>query len=451
MREKFQKNIFPKLKPVQIITGFYFLAVTVSTVLLSLPFVRKDGVPWSFSDALFTAVSAVSVTGLTTVNIHETFTAAGLWILIFVLQIGGIGIMALGTLFWLFFRKKIGLQTRRLIMTEQNQTNLSGLVRLLRDVAVIFIIIEIAGAIVLGTYYLKQYTSWQEAYFHGLFSAASATTNAGFDITGTSLITFADDYFVQTVHMILIILGAIGFPVWIELKNFLFRRKENFHFSLFTKVTVLFYFILVLAGALLFLLFEWSDFLADKKMHEAIFYAFFHSVSARSAGFTTMDLSGISGAGMILLSGLMFIGASPSSVGGGIRTTTFAVNLLFLYHFARGNRSIKIFKREIHDEDILKSFVVLIFGVMICFTAVLFICFFEKNLPVAAVVFEVCSAFGTAGMSLGITAEMTLAGKIVLMILMFIGRVGILTFIFIIGGKEEKENFHYPKERIIIG
>lgn len=449
MREKIQL-IINSLRPAQLIVGYYIIVVSISTLLLSLPVAIKSNASWSFMDALFTAVSAVSVTGLTTVNIAETFTTTGLIFLIFILQIGGVGIMALGTFFWLIFRKKIGLKERRLIMTDQNQTNLSGLVRLLKQLLEVFAVTELIGALILGIYFLHYYPNWQEAFLHGFFSSVTATTNAGFDITGASLIPYADDYFIQFVHMILITLGAIGFPVLIEVVNYFKNRKRIYNFTLFTKLTTFTYFALVLVGGILFLLFESNHFLTGRTWYQSLFYAFFQSVSSRSGGLVTLDLGQLSDATLMLLSVLMFIGASPSSVGGGIRTTTFSIVLLFLFQFAKGNQTIKIFKREIYEEDVLKAFVVSIFAILICFFSVVVLCFTE-DVPVLSIIFEVCSAFGTSGMSLGITPELSNIGKIIIILLMFIGRVGILTFLMMIGGKEKKEHFHYPKEHVNIG
>jgi len=442
-----------QITPARIIVGYYIIVVTIATILLSLPISRVKDAEWSFIDAVFTSVSAVSVTGLSTIEVSKTFTPFGTLIFMLILQIGGVGIMTIGTFFWLLFRKKISFKERRLIMADQNQVSFSGLVQLLKQLLIVLTAIELFGALILGTYYLHFYPTWQEAYYNGLFSSISATTNGGFNLTGSSLIPYKNDYFVQFIHMILIILGAIGFPVLIELKNYFFREKDSYErvtFSLFTKITTLTYFLLAAIGAFLFYIFEFGGFLKGKTWHESLFYGLFHSISTRSGGFVTMDLSLLSESTQLLFSGLMFIGASPSSVGGGIRTTTFALTILFLIQFARGNRTIKIFKREIFDEDYLKALVVSIFGVILCFTAILIISYTD-DFPINAIVFEVCSAFGTSGMSLGITPELSVIGKIIIMILMFIGRVGILMFIFMIGGKEKKENYHYPKERIIIG
>ncbi|HAQ07679.1 MAG TPA: Ktr system potassium uptake protein D [Bacillus bacterium] len=446
------KRNLNKLSPAQLIVSYYLIAVVVAMSLLSMPVAIQPGAKWSFLDALFTAASAVSVTGLTVVPTSETFTVPGIFILMFVLQFGGIGIMTLGTFFWLILRKKIGLTERRLIMTDQNQTNMSGLVKLLKEILVIIVLIEILGSIILGVYFLKFFPTWQEAFLQGMFASVSATTNAGFDITGASLIPFANDYFVQSINIVLLTLGAIGFPVLIELKGFLLRRnkKAAFPFSLYTKLTTLTFFGLLLFGAIAIFSFEINLFFADKTWHEAFFYSLFQSATTRNGGLATMDISDFSDPTLLLMSALMFIGASPSSVGGGIRTTTFALNLLFLYHFARGRRSVKIFKRELHPEDVIKALVVSIMAVLICFFAVI-ILMMSENQPLMAIIFEVASAFGTTGLSMGITSELSPFGKIVIIILMFIGRVGVISFLLIIGGKTPKESIHYPKERVIIG
>jgi potassium uptake TrkH family protein len=443
---------FRQLTPAQLIVSYYLLAITVSMGLLSLPFAHKEGVEWTFLDALFTAVSAVSVTGLSTISVADTFNTTGVFILMFVLQFGGVGIMTLGTLFWLLLGKRIGFRERRLIMTDQNQIRLSGLVHLLQQIFYIIILIELIGALILGLHFRNYFSTWKEAFLHGLFASVSATTNAGFDITGASLIPFANDYFVQFVTIILIILGSIGFPVLIETKDFLMNRYKNgkYHFSLYTKLTTLIYFVLFILGTVLIYLFEYKAFFADKVWHEALFYALFQSVTTKSSGLATVDMNQLTEATQLLLSGLMFIGASPSSVGGGIRTTTFALNLLFLFHFARGNRHIKIFKREIHENDVLKSLAVTLLAMILCAISVIILSITENH-SLVAIIFEVTSAFGTTGLSMGITQDLSTTGKWVIMTLMFIGRVGILSFMFMIGGKEKKVHYHYPKERIIIG
>lgn len=449
MKRNHKRN---KLKPAQIIVAFYIIAVIISICLLSLPIALKPGVEWSFLDIVFTAVSAVSVTGLTVVSTHDTFSNTGIFILLFILQFGGIGIMTLGTFFWLLLGKKIGLKERQLIMTDQNQSNLAGLVKLMRQILFIILLIEGFGALILGTYFLNYYPTWQEAYFHGLFASISATTNAGFDITGQSLIPFAQDYFVQFINIILLTLGAIGFPVLIEFKDFISNKKQGtrFRFTLYTKLTTITFFLLMFGGAILILLMEAGEYFKGKNWHESLFYAFFQSTSTRNGGLATMDVSEFSVSTLLVMCVLMFIGASPSSVGGGIRTTTFAINLLLLYTFARGYKNIKIFNREIHEEDIKKSVVVTLLAVLLCFIATVILTRTE-NFTLMEIIFEVCSAFGTTGLSLGVTSQLSPIGEVTITLLMFIGRIGILSFIFLINKSEKETNYHYPKERIILG
>ncbi|PJY98928.1 MULTISPECIES: TrkH family potassium uptake protein [Bacillus] len=443
-------KLIQALSPAQLIAVYYFLAVTVAVILLSLPVAHKQGAEWSFIDALFTAVSAVSVTGLSVVNTADTFSATGIVILAFVLQFGGIGIMTLGTSVWLLMGKRIGLKERKLMMVDQNQSQFSGIVNLMKQILFLILWIEFFGAIILGTYFLTYYDSIQDAYLHGFFASVSATTNAGFDITGSSLIPYRHDYFVQFITLLLIVFGAIGFPVLVEVKDFLFSKNRRYPFSLFTKITTSMFGVLVLFGSIGIYVLEANHLFAGKSWHDILFLSLFQSTTTRSGGLATIDISQLSDPTLLFMSALMFIGASPSSVGGGIRTTTFALNLLALFHFARGNKSVKVFKRELHPADLMKSLVVAMMAILLVFGATLILTITEEH-SLLEILFEVCSAFGTTGLSLGITADLSSVGKCVIMICMFIGRIGILTFLYLIGRKEIEANYHYPKERVIIG
>ncbi|WP_284139292.1 MULTISPECIES: potassium transporter TrkG [unclassified Virgibacillus] len=445
-------NWINKRSPVQMILLFYLLAVILSTALLSLPVAYQKGVSIPFIDKLFTAVSALSVTGLSTITVADTLSVTGIILLAFILQLGMVGIMAIGTFIWLLLGKKIGFKERRLIMTDQNQTKFEGMVRLVKQLFLVLLTIEFFGFLIFSTYFL-QYYSFNEAILHGFFSTISAISNGGFDITGQSLIFYKDDYFVQFVTMLLIIFGAIGFPVLIEVKEYLFAKYDDrryFRFSLFTKLTTATFVILIIAGAFLIFILDYNNFFADKSWHEILFYTFFQSITTRSAGLSTMDVGLLTEQNHLVMSFLMLIGASPSSSGGGIRTTTFALVVIFLITYARGGKSIKLFRREVHDDDLIKAVVVTLLGMFFVFVSVVFISAVEPY-SVTKIFFEVSSAFGTVGLSLGITSELSTASKVVLMILMFIGRVGIVTFLFIFRNNRSTANYHYPKERIIIG
>ncbi len=296
------------------------------------------------------------------------------------------------------------------------------------------------------------YDDWLTSFVHSVFHSISAFTNAGFDIYGDSLATFASDYMVQIVTMLLVLLGAIGFPVLIELYQYIKNKKNNYRFSLYTKITGIMFLALIVGGAAGIWLLEKNLYFASLNWHEKLFYSLFNSVSTRSAGFYTMDLNDFSNPTQMLLATLMFIGASPSSVGGGIRTTTFAVILLTLVNYAAGRSEVRVFRRTVKQEDIIKSFVVFTAATMIVIVSTVLLSYTEhSHLPLISIIFEICSAFGTSGLSMGITGELSSEGKWVLMIIMFIGRIGVLSLLFIFRTNKRKQNFHYPKEDIIIG
>ncbi|MDQ0256460.1 Trk-type K+ transport system membrane component [Evansella vedderi] len=441
------------LSPFRVIVISYIVAMFLFSVLLYLPISSQPGVTVSYSEALFTSVSAVSVTGLTVVNVSETYSGIGVIFLALAIQLGGIGIMTLGTFVWMAFGRKIVLSQRMLIMVDQNQIAFSGLVNLMRGILFVALGIELIGALILGTYYLNYFDTVAEAYYQGAFGALSAFTNAGFDVTGASLIPFADDYFVQLVNILLIFAGAIGFPVLIEIREYFKSKDRSFRFSLFTKIAVSTYFIVFVIGVIGLWLMERNAYYEGLSWHQQLFFSLFNSATARSGGLATMDVSELTLASLLFISALMIIGASPSSVGGGIRTTTLAVMFLTIKSFAMGRRDVKAFGREIHQEDRQKAFIVLSVFVVGLFLAIVLVSAFEHSseIELMAIIFEVSSAFGTCGLSMGITPYLTLPSQITLMVLMLIGRVGLIAFLFSIRGREKTSHYKYPTERIIIG
>ncbi|MFJ5757640.1 TrkH family potassium uptake protein [Neobacillus sp. NPDC093182] len=441
------------LSTIQLIVIFYLSALIISTLLLLIPWAHHENASISFIDALFTSASAVSVTGLSVISIKDTFNNLGIFLLCIILQIGGLGVMSLSTFLWIMIGKKVGLKERQLIMVDQNQSNLSGLVQLAKRIFITIISFEIIGGIILGIRFLKYFDSTSAAFKHGFFGSISATTNAGFDITGGSLIPFSDDYFVQTVIILLMIIGAIGFPVIVEVYEYFLslKSKRRYHFTLFTKLTTATFVILTIVGGIIIYLLDSYHFFADKSWHAAFFYSLFNSATTKSAGLATMDLNEFTTSNQIFMSVLMFIGGSPSSASGGIRTTTFAIVLLAIFFYARGKGSIKVFRRELHTEDVIKSFIVISTAATLCLVSILILSITEKG-TLIQVVFEVTSAFGTNGLSMGLTPILTTFGKILIIFLMFIGRLGIVTCLLILRGKDNsQEKIHYPKEKVTIG
>ena len=441
-----------EISTIQLIVIFYFSALIISTLLLKIPFAHRENVSLSFIDAMFTSASAISVTGLSVISIKDTFNNFGIFLLCVILQLGGLGVMSLSTFLWIMLGKKVGLKERQLIMIDQNQSNLAGLVQLAKRIFIIIISFEIIGGIILGIRFLNYFESPLAAFKHGFFASISATTNAGFDITGESLNPFNNDYFIQSTIILLMVVGAIGFPVIVEVLEFFLSRKEKkkFHFTLFTKLTTVTFISLTVVGALFIYLFDSRHFFVNKEWHEAFFYSLFHSATTKSAGLATLDINEFTPSNQLFLSILMFIGGSPSSASGGIRTTTFAIVILAIVFYAQGKSTVKIFRRELLSEDILKSFIVITTGAFLCLISILILTITEEG-TVIEVIFEVSSAFGTNGLSMGLTPRLTTFGEIMIILLMFIGRVGIVTCLLILRGKSSKEKFNYPKEKVTIG
>ena len=452
--------IFQKIRgllhstPTRLIAGYYFLFTVGFAILLWLPFSLQEGASLSFLDALFVSTSGLSNTGLSPISTVETFSLPGILILALNLQIGGLGLMMISTAIWLLAGHKISTRERALIMTDQNQINLSGVVKLVKSVLISFLVIELIFMLILGHYYYfaGYYPVYWIAMLQGFFTTVSAITNSGFDITGASLIPFQHDYFVQTLHMMLMFFGAMGFPVILDIQKYVHCKRTNqrFKFSIYTKLTMVTTLILWIVGIIGFYLFEYNHFLTDRGLIEGFFFATFNSLSTRNAGFATVDMNAFSPATLTMFCGLMFIGSSPNSSGGGIRTTTFAIMVLAILSFARGRQYVNIYGREIETQTVYKSFMIYIVATLIVCLSTLLICM-SDSFSLMEIFFEVCSAFGTTGLSMGITGALTSFAKIVLIATMFIGRIGIITFLLIFRANAHPAKVRYPKADIIIG
>lgn len=452
--------IFQKIRgllhstPTRLIASYYFLFTVGFAILLWLPFSLQEGASLSFLDALFVSTSGLSNTGLSPISTVETFSLPGILILALNLQIGGLGLMMISTAIWLLAGHKISTRERALIMTDQNQINLSGVVKLVKSVLISFLVIELIFMLILGHYYYfaGYYPVYWIAMLQGFFTTVSAITNSGFDITGASLIPFQHDYFVQTLHMMLMFFGAMGFPVILDIQKYVHCKRTNqrFKFSIYTKLTMVTTLILWIVGIIGFYLFEYNHFLTDRGLIEGFYFATFNSLSTRNAGFATVDMNAFSPATLTMFCGLMFIGSSPNSSGGGIRTTTFAIMVLAILSFARGRQYVNIYGREIETQTVYKSFMIYIVATLIVCLSTLLICM-SDSFSLMEIFFEVCSAFGTTGLSMGITGALTSFAKIVLIATMFIGRIGIITFLLIFRANAHPAKVRYPKADIIIG
>lgn len=457
MKRRIKRFFSNNISSIQIIVSYYALMTVIAYALFCLPFFRVPGSKVGFVDMLFMAVSTVSVTGLTSFDINSVFNERGIVLLEILFQIGGLGIMMISTFFFIVSRRRISLKQRQLIMTDMNQPKLSGIVRLIRTTFSILIWFQlIFGGLFSIYFYVKgYYTRFTDALFWGFYQSVSAVTNSGFDVTGDSIMPYATDYPFLIAIMFLIFIGGIGFPVLMEIREWVIYKKNPaklpFRFSLFSKLAMFTFVILFVGGAILIYLFERKHLFAPMDEVQRWVTAMFYSITTRNAGLQINDLNHFQPATLLFFCLLMFIGCSPSSVGGGVRTTTIAIVALYLFSFVKSEEKINIFGRRISDDDVKKSVVVLNLSLLMCFFATLFLMATEDQAMIAIIV-EVASAFGTTGLSLGITAHLTTAGKLMIALLMFIGRIGMLYTLMLFVPKETRDlGYLYPTEKIIIG
>ena len=426
-----------KFDPCKIITIGFLIAILIGGFILWLPISHQDHVDVSFIDAIFTAVSCICVTGLSTVDIANTYNTFGFIIMALLIQIGGLGVVCAAVSIVLLVGQKIGIKERVLIKDAFNLESVKGIVKFLHSIFKFTFIIEFAGMVLSLIAFLRYYPL-KKALLISFFHSISAFNNAGFDLIGNyeSLYKFKDDIFINIITSILIILGGIGFFV---IKDVLEKKKFK-KLTLHSKITIKSTLLLIIGGTLI-LKFTQKDI--------SLLGAFFASVSARTAGFVTYPFSTFNRFGLIIIMLLMFIGASPSSTGGGIKTTTLYTLLKGTYAACTNNNCFS-FKRQISSELVNRAFVVVFLGGIVVVTSSLLVCVFEPAIDFMSILFECVSAFATVGSSLGITPILCNYSKIILMITMFIGRVGPLTLLAIWSVKNKK-NIIYPKENIIIG
>lgn len=429
--------LLKKFDPCKIITIGFLIAILIGGFILWLPISHQDHVDVSFIDAIFTAVSCICVTGLSTVDIANTYNTFGFIIMALLIQIGGLGVVCAAVSIVLLVGQKIGIKERVLIKDAFNLESVKGIVKFLHSIFKFTFIIEFAGMVLSLIAFLRYYPL-KKALLISFFHSISAFNNAGFDLIGNyeSLYKFKDDIFINIITSILIILGGIGFFV---IKDVLEKKKFK-KLTLHSKITIKSTLLLIIGGTLI-LKFTQKDI--------SLLGAFFASVSARTAGFVTYPFSTFNRFGLIIIMLLMFIGASPSSTGGGIKTTTLYTLLKGTYAACTNNNCFS-FKRQISSELVNRAFVVVFLGGVVVVTSSLLVCVFEPAIDFMSILFECVSAFATVGSSLGITPILCNYSKIILMITMFIGRVGPLTLLAIWSVKNKK-NIIYPKENIIIG
>ena len=431
------KKIIKKLSPGQIIALGFAITILLGSLLLILPCSINEGVDLRYIDALYTSTSAVCVTGLVTVDAGDTFTSLGQFFLALLIQIGGLGVTAVGAGIILVVGKKINIKGRNLIKEAMNLDSGKGIMLFVRDIFFTTITLELLGALFSFPIFAEDY-SIGKALGLSLFHSVAAFNNSGFDILGNyqNMIPYQDSIWLNLVTCMLIFLGGIGFLVIREMRMYKFNWKK---LSMHSKVVLSMSLVLTLAGTLLI------------KFSEDITWlgAFFHSVSARTAGFSSYPIGSFTNAGLFVLIVLMFIGASPGSTGGGIKTSTFFV-LLQGIKAAATNKSEKAFRYAIPAKAFRKASVITLLSVGVVVVSTYLIVCLEPDVRLIDALFEMTSAFGTVGLSTGITPSLCVTSKLISIFIMYIGRLGPLT-IASLWYFSEGENVKFPEGNIAIG
>lgn len=439
-----------EINPTQFIVIGFLTVIVIGTLLLSLPISVVDSSP-NFIDALFTATSAVCVTGLTVVDTGTHWTVFGQVIIMILIQVGGLGFMTMVTMVGIFLGKKISLKERLLIQTSLNQNQLSGVVRLIKNILIITFIIQAIGAIFLATVFIPEFGVKVGSYY-SVFHSISAFCNAGFDLIGDGrgLMPYQDNIIINLTIMSLIVIGGLGFSVY---NDVLMKKLDYRKYRLQTKIVFFMTILLILIGFILIFIIEYSNSMEDLGFKNKLMASMFQSITTRTAGFNTIDIAEMHSSSKIVMLFLMFVGGSPGSTAGGIKTVTFAVLLLAIISEIKGQKSIKIFNRSIENTIINRILTILAISLFIIFIAIVLLNILESDMEFMDLTFEAFSAFGTVGITLGVTSELNTLSRLIIILLMFLGRVGPFTMAMalLFKSNKTKDDIKYPTEKVNIG
>jgi len=449
-----QLPLILQFRPMQQVTMSFLLAILAGAYLLTIPAATADGRGAPFLVALFTSTAAVCVTGLTVVETGTYYTLFGQAVILVLIQVGGLGIMTLSTSIALIFKRKLGVRTRSLLQDIMEEASLQRLTQIIVYIVKVTLIIELIGAAVLFLRWHGDFTTLGGALFASVFHSVSAFCNAGFSLFTENLVAYRGDVTVNLVITTLIVLGGMGFTV---LSGFINAdtirrgwRPYLTRMSTHTKLALVMTFFLIVAATLYIFFFEFDGTLATLGMKEKVLASYFQSVTLRTAGFHTVDLASFKNVTLWLMILWMFIGGCPSSTAGGIKATTAGILLLSVRAMLLGREDVEIYGRTIPKEVVYKSVAILIVSILvvtICFSLLLT----AQEGSFVGLLFESVSAFANVGLSLGVTSTLGTAGKLIIILLMYVGRVGPLTLALAVGEQAYRASFHYPEARILVG
>lgn len=445
-------KLFRNLSPTRVIAFSFTIVILIGTILLSLPIATSKAHETSVLDALFTAVSATCVIGLSPYDTYTHWTTFGQIVILVLFQIGGLGIMSFMSMFAIFLHKKIGLQERILLVQTSGNIRLNGVVKLLKKIFIGTFLFEAIGAVILAYAFYEEMGLKKSIYF-GIFHSVSAFCNAGFDLMGfrdpfSSMTYYQKSPLVCFTLMALIVLGGLGFFVWSDV------LKNKFHFSrysLHSKIILYSALVLILIGWFFYYIFELNGNLYNLTYPEKIMSSLFMSVSTRTAGFVNMDISQLSESGLLLTMCLMFIGAGVGSTSGGVKTTTVAILLAAIAAFAKGKKDVVIFKRRIENDTIRHAASILLVYLAAVLVSTMIICYVDR-IQLQDGLFETISAVSTVGYSRIGVQNMSTLTRIIMMILMYGGRIGFMSLLMVFWEKDKGEApIEHPTEEIMIG
>lgn len=444
-----------KINAPKIIAGSFLGVIVLGTILLSLPIstVEKRSMP--ILNALFTSTSAVCVTGLSVVDIGTYFSKFGQIVLVFLMQIGGLGIMTLSTFFLILLGKRLQMKDLFVIEGSIGQEMVHGVKGLVRYVLFITLGIEFIGVVILFWRFIAiMHYPAIKALYYAVFHSISAFNNAGLGLYSDSLAGFKSDWITVLVMALLIILGGLGFGVLFNINTYKFWKRNQLlkgRLNLQTKIVLMMTVTLLVSAFLSIMVLEWNNTLQGLTLRDKFANCFFHATTPRTAGFNTLSISDMRVATLCLTLFLMFIGGSPGSTAGGIKTSTFTVLLANTYNIVKGREDIHIFGRAIPRRIVYESISIVAISMGIVFISTMVLLISEKGSDFMKIVFEVISAFANVGLSTGITAGLTNIGKLMIIITMFIGRISPLTMALVVGRRVEAQPVGYPTGNIMVG
>ncbi|MEE1106915.1 Ktr system potassium transporter B [Macrococcoides canis] len=434
-----------KSNPYLVIINAFIIFLAIGTLLLSLPIAQKQ--PTSFVDCLFIATSAFTVTGLATIDITANFNTLGHIIIMILVQAGGLGIITLAMIVFIMLGRKVGLKSRSLATEALNQQNLGGILRLVLKLLLISLLFESIGAVLLALEWVPL-LGVKRGLFNSFFTAVSAFNNAGFALHSDNLVQYQTNPVINFIITTLILLGGLGFTVILDL----YQKKKFSHLRLHTKIMIFGTLIINTIATLSIYLLEMNNLktLGGHNTLDQFQMAYFQAITTRTAGFNTIDIGALETPTILLMMLFMFIGGGSTSTAGGIKLTTAVIIFFGTISFIKQREQISLFKRAIDTKYLFKSFAIVVLSSTFIFFITLALVIAEPDLPFLAVMFEVISAFGTVGLTMGITAKLSVAGKLLIILMMMIGKIGVLTIVLTFS-KPQKALYSYPKEDVLTG